>query len=253
MNFDVSLKHTAAAAGASANVGAFAAKQGAAKADTSASLIQQSLGKQPTLGQPALGQDSFQSLRQSASFSVDSFSASGQYSSAGGTVAYQKQSLSVTVSMESEGFVYDAKGTSLVDRMKAEVNSIQARFLSGVKEMLTRQGKAINGDSDIWKTLASGDFTVDAKTKAEAQDAISEDGYWGVKKTSERLVKFARALVGNDPSRVEEMRDAFVKGFKQAEEAWGGKLPDITQQTYDATMKLFDDWADEGKASDSIG
>lgn len=46
-----------------------------------------------------------------------------------------------------------------------------------------------------------GDFTVDAATKAQAQKDISEDGYYGVKQTSERLFDFASALAGDDVER----------------------------------------------------
>ena len=41
------------------------------------------------------------------------------------------------------------------------------------------------------------------------------------------------------------MREAFIQGYKDAEKAWGGTLPEISQKTYDATMKLFDEWAQE--------
>ena len=43
------------------------------------------------------------------------------------------------------------------------------------------------------------------------------------------------------------MREAFRKGYEEAEKAWGGSLPELSQKTYDATMKLFDDWANEGQ------
>ena len=39
--------------------------------------------------------------------------------------------------------------------------------------------------------------------------------------------------------------EAFKKGYKQAEETWGGKLPDISQRTYDAVMEKFDKMAQE--------
>ena len=39
------------------------------------------------------------------------------------------------------------------------------------------------------------------------------------------------------------MRKAFEKGYKQAEKTWGGELPEISKQTYDAVMKGFDDMA----------
>ena len=39
------------------------------------------------------------------------------------------------------------------------------------------------------------------------------------------------------------MREAFKKGFEQAKKTWGGELPEISQKTYEATMKKFDEWA----------
>ncbi len=89
---------------------------------------------------------------------------------------------------------------------------------------------------------------MDAATKAQAQADIAEDGYWGVNQTSDRIIDFAKALTGGDPSKAEAMRDAFKKGFEQATKTWGDKLPDISQKTYDAAMKKFDDWAAEANA-----
>ena len=36
------------------------------------------------------------------------------------------------------------------------------------------------------------------------------------------------------------MKNAFLKGYEQAEETWGGKLPEISQKTYDAVLAKFD-------------
>ena len=99
--------------------------------------------------------------------------------------------------------------------------------------------KAFAGD------LAKGDFTVDPETKAQAQADIAEGGYWSVEETSKRILDFATAITGGDPSKLENMRDAFLKGYKQAEETWGGKLPEISQKTYDAVLKGFDEKAKE--------
>ena len=38
-----------------------------------------------------------------------------------------------------------------------------------------------------------------------------------------------------------------MKGFKEAEKAWGGKLPEISQKTYDEVLKRFDEWENESK------
>ena len=42
--------------------------------------------------------------------------------------------------------------------------------------------------------------------------------------------------------KMEKMVDAFKKGFDQATKAWGRSLPDISQKTYDAVMKKFEDY-----------
>ncbi|MBQ7657450.1 MAG: hypothetical protein IJS16_00570, partial [Butyrivibrio sp.] len=123
----------------------------------------------------------------------------------------------------------------------------QQQLLDIVHKMMGKQAKTYgiaNSDNDedsIWKFLAKGDFTVDAATKAQAQEDISENGYWGVKQTSERILDFAKALAGDDPDKLEKMRSAFEKGYKQAEKTWGGELPDISKQTFDAVMKGFDE------------
>jgi len=136
-------------------------------------------------------------------------------------------------------------GAKLVDRLKAEQAEVHARFLQTVKDTIFKQSTEISGDG-IWKVIASGEYEVDPETQKAAEESISEDGYWGVNQTSQRIVSFAKALVGGDVSRLEEMKDAFIKGFEAAEAAWGGTLPGIAGQTYDAVMKLFDEWEQEG-------
>ena len=135
--------------------------------------------------------------------------------------------------------------TQLVNQLKADAEARTAQLKSLVEKLISGQGNAIGKADDIWSFLRSGDFTVDAATKAQAEADIAEDGYWGVEQTSDRILDFAKALTGGDPDKIEEMRDAFKKGFEQATKTWGDKLPDISQKTYDATMKKFDDWAAE--------
>lgn len=86
---------------------------------------------------------------------------------------------------------------------------------------------------------------VDSATKLQAQQDISEDGYWGVKQTSQRLIDFAVSLSGGDKTKLQELKKAIEKGFSNAERAWGGTLPSICMQTKDAVMKGLDDWANE--------
>jgi hypothetical protein len=43
------------------------------------------------------------------------------------------------------------------------------------------------------------------------------------------------------------MKDAFQKGFRLAERAGGGSLPDISYHTYNKTMEMFENWENERK------
>ncbi len=138
--------------------------------------------------------------------------------------------------------------TALVNKLKADAEARTSQLRSLVEKIMLGQGNAIGTADDIWSFLRTGNFTVDAATKAQAQADIAEDGYWGVTQTSDRIVDFAKALCGGDPDKIEEMRSAFEKGFKQAEKTWGGKLPEISQKTYEAVLEKFDAWAKESSS-----
>lgn len=137
----------------------------------------------------------------------------------------------------------DSERAALVKSLKDDLTNQMTRFTNMMVQNFQKQGitASMAGD-DFWKMMASGNYTVDAQTKAEAQEAISEDGYWGVSKTSQRIFDFAHALAGDDPEKMKKMQEAVEKGFKQAEEAWGGSLPSISGETHTAINKLFDDY-----------
>ena len=134
------------------------------------------------------------------------------------------------------------QNSALIAKMKADSDNRISQLRGIVEQMMSKQGAAIGKADDMWSFLAGGNFTVSADVKAQAQADIAEDGYWGVNQTSDRILDFAKALSGNDKSKAQELVDAFKKGFDQATKAWGGKLPDISQQTYDKVLEKFDSW-----------
>jgi hypothetical protein len=133
---------------------------------------------------------------------------------------------------------------SVVEQLKADAEARQKQLASIVEKSLSKQAglySQANGD-DIWRFLASGNVKVDSATSLQAQKDIGEDGYWGVKQTSQRLFDFASALAGDDVDKMKEMQKAMEKGFKLATGAWGKKLPSICSETMDAANKLFEDY-----------
>ncbi len=158
----------------------------------------------------------------------------------GEAAVYERSAESKTVSAKNMNVDRDA----LVAQLKADSEAQVKSLMDIVNKTISGQGKAFSmasGD-DMWKFLASGNFTVDAETKAQAQKDIAEDGYWGVEKTSDRIVDFAKALSGGDEKKADELIGAFKKGFEQATKTWGKTLPDISQKTYDRVLEKMDNW-----------
>ena len=83
---------------------------------------------------------------------------------------------------------------------------------------------------------------VDQAAIQQAKADVAEDGYWGVKQTSQRMFDFASALAGDDVEKMKKMQEAMQKGFDQATKAWGQDLPGICKDTIDAANKLFDEY-----------
>ncbi len=96
-------------------------------------------------------------------------------------------------------------------------------------------------------TTDNGEIDISAVTPQEAQDLTSDDGYFGVEKTSDRIVKLAVDIAGGDPSRIDAIKEGVDRGFEEALKAFGGKLPDISHDTYDAVMEKLDKWVSESK------
>lgn len=156
-------------------------------------------------------------------------------------VIYEK-SEDITQKKAAKTYKPDAQ---TVAKMKSDLATHQNQLKELAFQMISKQSNTYGQSQNMWKFLASGNYTVDAQTQAKAKEDISEDGYWGVKQTSTRILDFATALTGGDPDKIEEMKAAFEKGYKKAEKTWGGELPDICKQTYDAVFSGFDAMLEE--------
>ena len=131
---------------------------------------------------------------------------------------------------------------AVVAQMKQDLADRTNKMRSLVADMFSKQGQTFASSSDMIKALANGELKVDSATAAQAKEDISEDGYWGVKQTSDRIFDFAQALSGGDKDKMQSMLEAFKKGYEQATGAWGKELPSLCKDTYDAVEKKFNDY-----------
>ena len=131
---------------------------------------------------------------------------------------------------------------SEVKRLWAETDHMAQAIRTLVSSAL---GSANGTGQGFWANRASN-FKLSEADRAKAQELISEDGFFGVKQTTDRIMGFAKALVGEGASekQIEAMRAAVQKGFDEVAKMFGGfdKLPQVSKDTYDAIMKAFDAW-----------
>ena len=170
------------------------------------------------------------------------------------TTTSTEASTNTSTTTKAEGVVYESSNiknmsekerASLVEKLKADADARVSQLRSLVEKMFLQQGQKITDSDSMWKFLASGEFTVDKATADAAKEAISEDGYWGVKQTSQRIFDMAVALSGGDSEKMDDMLEAFKKGFQQATKTWGKELPDISQQTYAAVLEKFENYKNQ--------
>ena len=113
--------------------------------------------------------------------------------------------------------------------------------------------KAENGTTEWGKVSfefnfesTQGRYQLSEAERAQAQELIDEDGFFGVKQTTARIMDFAKALVGKDAGedKIGLMRSAVQKGFDEVAALFGGfdNLPDVSKKTFDAIMKAFEEW-----------
>jgi hypothetical protein len=135
---------------------------------------------------------------------------------------------------------YAADIAAVKEMQKALDKKMENSFLKMAIDALGEQQTGIKAKlEEILKEQAD---EITPEMINQAKEDVSEDGYFGVEATANRIVDFAKALSGGNPAKAEMLKEAFMTGFEQAEELWGDELPEISKQTKARTEELFDAW-----------
>ncbi|MDO8702496.1 MAG: hypothetical protein Q7J77_08740 [Undibacterium sp.] len=126
---------------------------------------------------------------------------------------------------------------ALLEESNRKAQAIVDLILPLVEQQGLNLAKVVSGEQKL---------TADPKAIEAAKAAIAADGEFGVQKTAERILGFAKAAIGDDPAKLEKVRAAVERGFKEAADILGGTLPEISQQTLAAIQTEFDRWKTDG-------
>ncbi|PLX84115.1 MAG: hypothetical protein C0617_09295 [Desulfuromonas sp.] len=138
---------------------------------------------------------------------------------------------------EAQAVTYQPVGTALT--FDAQLEILKEFFATTLEKQGVSSQVSIEGVETELTEL----------TPEEAQDLVAEDGFFGVEQTADRVVDFAVGLAGGDPGRFEAIMTGVEEGFRQAEEAWGGKLPEISYETLEAIREKMAEWVQSFEAA----
>ena len=77
-------------------------------------------------------------------------------------------------------------------------------------------------------------------SQSEASDLVSENGFFGIANTADRISNFIISAAGDDLQKLEVGKEGMLRGFKEAEKIWGGELPEISQKTIEKATQAVD-------------
>nr|WP_319393912.1 hydrogenase-4 component G [uncultured Desulfobacter sp.] len=128
--------------------------------------------------------------------------------------------------------------------MEAEIIQFSLEVRTGTRQNFGTQD-ALARFNQLDPALKSS-LTYNGKPIAElspeqAGELVSEDGYFGVNQTSQRIADFVIMGAGDDMERLKAGREGVLQGFEEAEKAWGSKLPDISYETLARTLETIDE------------
>jgi hypothetical protein len=120
-------------------------------------------------------------------------------------------------------------------------SSVAQGALAGSQEVLDfLSGKETEGGMNLSDIGYEGKPITDL-TPEEANELISDDGFFGITQTSDRVANFVFSFSGNDLELLQKGREGVVQGFEEANKLFGGELPEISYKTQERTLALIDE------------
>ncbi|WP_419773496.1 hydrogenase-4 component G [Halarcobacter sp.] len=146
--------------------------------------------------------------------------------------------VNVSISMESMKVFLNIKSVELSQANTNAQNSLM-NIINNTEIYDFLSGKEIDGGFSLASIGYEGK-PITELSPDEAKELVSDEGFFGVSKTSERVSSFVINLAGDDVEGLKEARKGIVQGFEEAEKMWGGELPEISYETQEKTLDIID-------------
>jgi hypothetical protein len=148
------------------------------------------------------------------------------------------QAVNVSISMQSMLVYVHVRSLEYVQN-NTEAQDMLHNIFNNKEVFDFLDGRESAGGLDLKSTGYEGK-PITQLTADEAKELVSDEGFFGVEKTSERVSNFVFGISGDNVELLQESRKGLVKGFEEAEKLWGGELPEISYLTQEKTLEKVD-------------
>ncbi|EFU72650.1 hypothetical protein [Campylobacter upsaliensis] len=141
------------------------------------------------------------------------------------------------------------KGLSQLYFMEFAQQSMNAIFgntnaQAGVSNLLGGTAESILSKIDFAGLGYMGKSPL-AMNQDELKELVGENGFFGVANTANRIADFVIQGAGDDPQKLQKGFEGMKKGFEEAQNLWGRKLPQISQDTINQALEKVSKRIDE--------
>lgn len=147
----------------------------------------------------------------------------------------------VAISMNAQYILFEMNAKSMAKNSMFAQAGIDANSITkdqqSVLDFLSGKGKI---DDMSLADIGYNGKPIMELSQDEAIQLVSEDGFFGVTQTSDRVANFVFSFAGDDLEKLQKGRDGIVQGFEEANKLFGGNLPEISYKTQERTLALID-------------
>jgi len=141
----------------------------------------------------------------------------------------EKAAVEVSLSMNAQIVLFSMDATQL-----------NKDNITGQKEIFDFLSGKILADGSSLENIGYEGKPITELKPDEASELIGDNGFFGVTQTSDRVAQFALSF-SDDPEIIKQTLEGIKQGFKEAEELWGGELPEISYKTQERTIQLIEE------------
>ncbi|RXJ85322.1 hypothetical protein [Arcobacter cloacae] len=149
----------------------------------------------------------------------------------------KESAVKVSISMNAQYILFAMNASNIT-----QGNTLsQASLSSNQREVLDFLSGKESSNGMSLKNIGYEGKPITELTQDEAKELVSENGFFGVKQTSDRVANFVFNFAGDDLELLQKGREGIIEGFEEAKKMFGGELPEISYKTQERTLALIDE------------